>query len=90
MDFTNGFYLGIDIGGTKCAVVAGDSNFKIFQKIQFDTRTAERGWQDVFGEFFANIDSLFLKYPKENLKAIGISCGGPLDSKKGMICFISS
>lgn len=85
MDFTNGFYLGIDIGGTKCAVVAGDSNFKIFQKIQFDTRTAERGWQNVFDEFFANIDKLFLKYPKENLRGIGISCGGPLDSKKGMI-----
>ncbi len=85
MDITRGFYLGIDIGGTKCAVVAGDSNFKIFQKIQFDTRTTERSWQEVFDEFFTNIDSLFSKYPKENLKAIGISSGGPLDSKKVMI-----
>ena len=67
------FYLGIDIGGTKCAVVGGDSDFTIFSKVQFDTRTAERGWQDVFEEFFANIDRLFLKYPKENLRGIGIS-----------------
>jgi glucokinase len=81
----NEYYLGIDIGGTKCAVVAGTSDFNIYQKIQFDTRTAERGWQQVFEEFFTNIDTLFLKYPKENLKGIGISCGGPLDSKKGMI-----
>ena len=31
------FYLGIDIGGTKCAVVVGDDNFKIRKKIQFET-----------------------------------------------------
>jgi glucokinase len=85
MDTTKGFYLGIDIGGTKCAVVAGDSDFNIYQKVQFDTRTAERSWQEVFDEFFTNIDTLFLKYPKESLKGIGISCGGPLDSKMGMI-----
>ncbi len=85
MDITKSYYLGIDIGGTKCAVVAGDSEFNIYDKIQFDTRTAERGWHEVFEDFFANINSIFLKYPKENLKAIGISCGGPLDSKKGII-----
>ena len=85
MEINKDFYLGIDIGGTKCAVVAGDADFSIFSKVQFDTRTAERGWQEVFEEFFANIDKLFLKYPKENLRGIGISCGGPLDSKKGMI-----
>jgi glucokinase len=85
MEINKDFYLGIDIGGTKCAVVAGDADFSIFNKVQFDTRTAERGWQEVFEEFFANIDKLFLKYPKENLRGIGISCGGPLDSKKGMI-----
>lgn len=85
MEINKDFYLGIDIGGTKCAVVAGDTDFSIFNKVQFDTRTAERGWQEVFEEFFANIDKLFLKYPKENLRGIGISCGGPLDSKKGMI-----
>ena len=81
----NEYYLGIDIGGTKCAVVVGTRDFKIYHKIQFDTRTTERGWKEVFEEFFTNIDTLFLKYPKENLKAIGISCGGPLDSKKGVI-----
>lgn len=80
-----GYYLGIDIGGTKCAVVVGDSNFNIFERIQFDTRTAERDYREVINEFFMHIDSLFESRPKEHLKAIGISCGGPLDSKKGMI-----
>ncbi len=81
----NGFYLGIDIGGTKCAVVAGDEDFNIYQKIQFETRTGERDYNAVLDEFFVHIESLFSTYPKEQLKGIGISCGGPLDSKKGMI-----
>jgi len=81
----NGFYLGIDIGGTKCAVVAGDEDFNIYQKIQFETRTGERGYNAVLDEFFVHIESLFSTFPKEHLKGIGISCGGPLDSKKGII-----
>ncbi len=81
----NDFYLGIDIGGTKCAVVAGNDDFEIHNKIQFGTRTGERDYQAVLEEFFVHIDSLFSTFPKEKLKGIGISCGGPLDSKKGMI-----
>jgi glucokinase len=80
-----GFYLGIDIGGTKCAVVVGDDEFNIHTKIRFDTKTSERNYQAVFEEFFEHIESLFSKFPREHLKGIGISCGGPLDSKKGMI-----
>ncbi len=79
------FYLGIDIGGTKCAVVVGSDEFKIHKKIQFETKTSERDWKAVFDEFFVHIDSLLTDFPKEQLKGIGISCGGPLDSKKGMI-----
>lgn len=81
----NNFYLGIDIGGTKCAVIAGNDNFKIHRKIQFPTRTSERSYHEVLQEFFSHIESLFSVFPKEQLKGIGISCGGPLDSKKGMI-----
>lgn len=79
------YYLGIDIGGTKCAVVVGDKNFNLLHKVQFDTRTAERGYMEILNEFFENIEKLFTGFPKENLKRIGISCGGPLDSEKGMI-----
>ena len=79
------FYLGIDIGGTKCAVVVGDDSFKIHHKIQFETRTGERDYKAVLDEFFVHIESLFSTFSREGLKGIGISCGGPLDSKKGMI-----
>lgn len=79
------YYLGIDIGGTKCAVVVGDDAFNIHRRVQFDTLTAERSWQEVMDEFFDHIDELFSEFPREGLSGIGISCGGPLDSLKGMI-----
>jgi len=80
----NEYYLGIDIGGTKCAIVIGDKDFNIYRKVQFETKT-ERGYSEIIDEFHSHIQSLFLDFPKENLRRIGISCGGPLDSVKGVI-----
>jgi glucokinase len=77
-------YLGLDIGGTKCAVVVGNSSFVIKKKIFFETRV-ERGFEAILAEFQEHIDSLLADFPGCNLKRIGISCGGPLDSVKGMI-----
>ncbi|MDD4143972.1 MAG: ROK family protein [Prolixibacteraceae bacterium] len=78
------YYIGLDIGGTKCAVIAGDDQFNIFRKVRFDTKT-ERGVNNILAEFFEKIDELLLHLPKERLSRIGISCGGPLDSEKGII-----
>ena len=77
-------YLGLDIGGTKCSVVLGDVSFTIKRKIVFDTRT-ERGYKAILDEFMSHIDAMLAEYSAYRLKGIGISCGGPLDSKKGMI-----
>jgi glucokinase len=82
---TEHFYIGLDIGGTKCAVVIGNEHFTILRKIFFETRTNERGWEAILEEFKSHIDSLLLEFPQSRLKRIGISCGGPLDSVKGMI-----
>jgi glucokinase len=79
----NDIYLGIDIGGTKCAVVAGDSSFSIKKKISFETSTG-RGYKQIVDEFKSNIRKMKEEIPG-NIKRIGISCGGPLDSAKGMI-----
>ena len=78
------FYIGLDIGGTKCAVVIGNEHFVILRKIFFETRT-ERGWEQILEEFKTHIDNLLKEFPKSKLKRIGISCGGPLDSVKGVI-----
>jgi len=77
-------YLGLDIGGTKCSVVVGDASFEIKRKISFETRT-ERGYHVILYEFKQHIRSLLAEFPDFNLKRIGISCGGPLDSKTGTI-----
>ena len=66
--------LGIDIGGTKCAVVLGDEN-GIVKKIRFATTD--------YHETMENIRAAIREMG--DFDAIGISCGGPLDSKRGVI-----
>lgn len=78
------YYLGFDIGGTKCAIVLGDKEFNIYEKIFFETKV-ERGYKAILQEFKDHVHELFKKYDQKNLQKIGISCGGPLDSRKGII-----
>ena len=66
--------IGVDIGGTKCAVVLGDEN-DIARKIRFETTTKDETIENIIEA----IRSL------GGGSSIGISCGGPLDAKKGMI-----
>jgi glucokinase len=77
-------YFGLDIGGTKCSVVIGDNTFSIKRKIVFETLT-RRGYEEILSDFKRNMRSLLTEFPGFKLKRIGISCGGPLDSKSGMI-----
>lgn len=74
-------YIGIDIGGTKCAVIVGEyenGEIKIISRTAFATDVSEEP-TDIIGKFCEIIS-------KENgFKAIGISCGGPLDSKSGVV-----
>ncbi len=80
----NEYLVGIDIGGTKCAIVIGDKDFEIHKKIKFETKT-EQGYLAILEEFFKHLDDLFLEIPQKQFKQIGISCGGPLDSVNGMV-----
>ncbi|VAV84222.1 hypothetical protein MNBD_BACTEROID02-860, partial [hydrothermal vent metagenome] len=78
------YYLGYDIGGTKCSIVLGDHDFHIYEKVFFETKV-ERGYPIILEEFKKHTHELFKKYDQNKLVKIGISCGGPLDSKKGII-----
>ncbi len=69
-------YVGVDIGGTKCAVVLGNDKGEILCKTRFDTTS----YQDTFTNICNAIEGISHEYC-----AIGISCGGPLNSKTGMI-----
>ena len=68
-------YIGIDIGGTKCAVVLGNDQGQVVKKIRFATTEKE----ETLEKFFAAISEL------GECQSIGISCGGPLDEEKGLI-----
>lgn len=83
------YYFGFDIGGTKCAVVLGryeDGVMTIADKKAFPTEV-EKGYEYTVNNMFASAKELLEKnsLKHEDIKAIGISCGGPLDSKKGVI-----
>jgi glucokinase len=78
------YYLGIDIGGTKCAVIAGTEDMEILEKINFPTETS-KGSDYAINLLLRSAGTITKKLGLEGLQSIGISCGGPLDSKKGLV-----
>ncbi len=77
------YYLGIDIGGTKCAVIRGDGEGRVLDKIRFSTTTPD----ETLATIYATADRLIAegRARGEAPVAIGVSCGSPLDSKIGVI-----
>lgn len=78
--------LGIDIGGTKCAVVLGRADGTIVARKQEPTE-AESG-PDAILQRLLKLASDLLAAERVNLNellGIGISCGGPLDTKTGIV-----
>ncbi len=74
--------IGLDIGGTKCAVTLGeiDEGIRIIKKEVFPTQGLKP--QEVLERFC----EIIKKYIKDHsIEGIGISCGGPLDAKDGII-----
>lgn len=75
-------YIGLDIGGTKCAAVLGNltEEVEILDKITFPT--VGKTPDDILGLFS---DFIAEKQKTYKIDGIGIACGGPLDSKKGIV-----
>lgn len=83
------YLIGHDIGGTKCAVILGRTNGEdvdLLRRIQFPT-AGEGGPEAVMERLEAETRTMLSDAGLEtaDLKAIGISCGGPLDSRRGLI-----
>ncbi|HAK44336.1 MAG TPA: sugar kinase [Spirochaeta sp.] len=74
--------IGIDIGGTKCAVVLGNETPEVLERIEFPT---SGGPEQTLMEISANVQKIIDGPEGKNVKCIGISCGGPLNSKDGVI-----
>lgn len=82
------YYIGFDVGGTKCAVslaaVEGE-NIRILNKEKFPTVKNE---PDTVLDQFAQVLDWVLENAQlsySDIEAIGISCGGPLDSVRGIV-----
>lgn len=78
--------LGIDIGGTKCAVIYGidtDGQLAIADKVKFATT----GVDETIGNILRELKAMAAKHSLDasNTKGVGISCGGPLDSRTGVV-----
>ena len=67
--------IGIDIGGTKCAVVLGNEQGEVLKKEKFPTADCASTCARIMEAVAA----------MGECDAIGISCGGPLDSQNGII-----
>ena len=83
---------GIDIGGTKCAVILGsrekrdEEKTNILQKKIFHTKNINKpdGMIELFIDTIKDMQKEF-DISSEKVAGIGISCGGPLNSKERII-----
>lgn len=76
---------GVDIGGTKCAVCVGEAvgdTIKVIGKRRFPTPPTPA---DTQARLITALDDLIHEQAIVQLAAIGISCGGPLNSRDGLI-----
>lgn len=75
------YYIGFDIGGTKCAVSLGkiaDGNISVLGREETPTTTPEATLE--------TLAAAVARFQTENkIAGAGISCGGPLDTEKGLI-----
>ena len=81
------YYIGYDIGGTKCAVSLGSTHngaMEILSKRQFPTQGAP---MEVLSRLAHTAEAILAEMGMtfSDVEAAGISCGGPLDSTRGII-----
>ncbi len=81
---------GIDVGGTKCAVILGEVENGGKPAIIDKTIIATKDYPDPYqmiDRMQKDLNGLLEKYnlDAKEIASIGISCGGPLDSVKGVV-----
>ena len=81
-----GILIGVDIGGTKTAVVAGvavNGGLRVLERVSFPTEPHARPWADVVARVTEIGSGLAARHGAP--RCVGVSCGGPLDSRAGLI-----
>ena len=75
--------IGLDIGGTKTAVVAGDRHGGIIHREQFATEPG-RGFDDVFSRLLDRVAHV-VSHMGSPPCALSVSVGGPLEVMRGIV-----
>lgn len=77
---------GLDIGGTKTAVILATPEGEFLDRVQFATREAG-GPYEVLEKAFVLMEEMLTQrqLTAADIAAAGISCGGPLDDRTGVI-----
>jgi glucokinase len=79
--------IGIDIGGTKCAVCFGETDGKggvNMQRAAAPRKTEGVKPEEMLRLLAEDVETL-VSGERERPAAVGISCGSPMDSKRGII-----
>ena len=78
---------GFDIGGTKCAVTLGEDKKDTIDIVAKKVLPTDKSVYEMIDLLFETAEELLAKQSAaiENISGIGISCGGPLSSKMGVI-----
>lgn len=85
-----GKLIGLDIGGTKCAVILGETGsggtVRVLDKVVFST-VENPTPAKMLPLLHSGIEKLIKTHsiPEKEVLSLGISCGGPLDSKRGVV-----
>ncbi len=82
------YWIGLDIGGTKCAVLLAkvDRGIHIIDKLRFATES-HNGFEYAYQHLLSGVDDILSRNQINihQVEAIGVSCGGPLDSRNGVV-----
>jgi glucokinase len=79
--------LGFDIGGTKCAVVLAKEHNSELSIIGKEILPTDKPANEMLAKLFSTAEEILRQgqVSFDRLKGIGISCGGPLNSRTGTI-----
>jgi glucokinase len=78
----NARLLGLDIGGTKCAALLGTPEGRIIDRMEWPSE-AGRGPEAMIADLLARSWTLLERHGRAD--AVGVSIGGPLDARRGVI-----
>ncbi len=76
------YLVGVDIGGTKISISLGTMHGEVLRKKKFPTG---KSYKTALEKACQTIEEIIAEMDKPAVKAIGVSCGGPLDSQTGVI-----